>query len=85
MIASIKEGEIELFRKAYRRCDLLIIDHVEIIAGRRATMEEFYELFDHVFVRGGRIVIAGSKTPAMMRDLDDRIKTQLEAGIIQGV
>lgn len=85
MIDAAVTGTRENFRKTYRESDLLIFDHVETIAGREITMIEFYELFDHVFMQGGNIVAAGSCTPGMMEGLADRIRTQLEGGIIQKV
>lgn len=85
MILAIRDEKMEGFRKACRNCDLLVFDRVETIAGKCTTMKEFYELFDHVFINGGRLVIAGRITPNLMDGLDDRIKTQLEAGIIYNV
>ena len=85
MIKAIVEDRLESFRRACRCCDLLIFDHVEIIAGRESTMHEFYEMFDHVFINGGKLVTAGRVPPGKIEGLDDRIRAQLEGGIIQQV
>ena len=47
-------------------------------AGKRTTMEVFYELFDYYFMMGKPILICASIVPRLMDGLDDRIRTQFE-------
>ncbi len=82
MIAAIKENTMTAFRKKYRSCDMLVLDCVEQLPGRQSTMIEFYELFDHIFMQGGQIILGGRVPPVDIAGLDDRIRTQLESGMI---
>ena len=48
-------------------------------------MHQFYSIFDKVFESGGQIVIGSSVPPSVLLSLDDRVRTQLEAGIVCSV
>ena len=58
------------------------MDRVEQMSGRQSAMIEFYEVFDHIFMQGGQIVLGGRVPPVEIAGLDDRIRTQLESGMI---
>ena len=85
LITSIKDGTTDAFREKYRSCDLLVFEHTEQISGKQATMDEFYEMFDHIFMNGGQIIRGGRVPPVEIPGLDDRIRAQLEGGMIYGV
>ena len=82
LIAAIIEDYCKEYLKQYRSCDVLLMDHFDRIGNFTSTMEEFYELFDYRFIRGNQIVIAGSMSPRMIDGLPDRVRTQLEGGIL---
>ena len=82
LLGAIKEGTVDRFKEMYRHARLLIFENVEVIAGRETTMQMFYNIFDDIYESGGRIVIGGSKPPAQIQTLEDRVRTQLEGGII---
>ncbi len=82
LLMAIKVGRSDKLRQLHRACDFLLFDHIEHIAGKQYTMKEFFELFDHIFIRGGRIVVAGNNAPGMIEGLEERVRTQLEGGII---
>lgn len=82
MITSIKVGTTDAFREKYRSCNLLAFEDVERISEMQSAMVEFYELFDHIFMNGYQILLGASVPPAELEGLDDRIRTQLESGMI---
>ena len=84
-ILSVIENRVESFINNLRTCDLLVFSQIEKRAGRMSAMLEFYEIFDHVFMSGGQIVIGSSVPPVMLDGMDDRILTQLESGMIYRV
>ena len=81
LVAAIEDYTKEL-RKQYRSCDMLLMDHFDKIGASCFIMEEFYELFDYHFIRGHPIIIAGSVCPRLINGLPNRVRTQLEGGII---
>ena len=69
------------FRSMFFPCDVLIIENVETLSGRLSTQEEFYYLFDRVYESGAQIILSSRIPPMKIISLEDRVRTQLQAGI----
>lgn len=82
LIYAIKEGNTENFEGALRNAKLLVFESVEAIAGRESTMQLFYSIFDAVYESGGAIIMGGIRPPSQISGLEDRVRTQMEGGII---
>ena len=78
MLRAIKEDTWKDYHRELYSGDILVFDHAEQLAGKRTTMEVFYELFDYYFMMGKPILICASIVPRLMDGLDDRIRTQFE-------
>lgn len=61
-------GGIERFRRQYRRCDLLCIDDVHLLASKQATQQELLHTFDQIVQSGAQVVLACDRHPRDMRD-----------------
>lgn len=85
MVQSLKEGRAEEFRKRYRYCDLFLVDDIQFIAGREGTQEEFFHTFNNIYESGHQIVITSDRPPLDMAQLDDRLRTRFEGGLMADV
>ena len=82
MVKAIKEGSTEEFHARYRDVDLLLVDDIQFIAGKRATQEEFFHAFNNIYEAGHQIVITSDRPPMEMSLLDDRLRTRFEGGLM---
>ena len=82
MVKAIKEGSVEEFHNRYRKVDLLLVDDIQFIAGKRATQEEFFHTFNNLYEAGHQIVITSDRPPIEMSTLDDRLRTRFEGGLM---
>ena len=62
--------------------DLLLIDGFDEFGGWVATQEEIYGIMDDLYEHGRRAVIGMSRPPRDIPSLEDRVRTQLEGGLI---
>jgi chromosomal replication initiator protein len=86
MIRSIRNDKMDAFRRRFRKeCDVLLMDDIEIIAGKERTQEEYYYTFNNLYLGGKKIVIASGKFPREMEGLEERIKSRFESGIIADI
>ena len=46
LIQAIKDGTTAAFREKYRNLDVLLIDDIQIIAGKQSTQDEFFHTFN---------------------------------------
>ena len=83
-IAAIKAKRIEDFHEVVRTVDLLIIDDLQAIAGKRGTQEELVHTMDAVCNAGGHVVVASERHPFEL-GLPERLESRLAAGIITRV
>jgi chromosomal replication initiator protein len=83
MINAIREEKMPEFRNRYRReIDVLLMDDIEIIAGKERTQEEFFYTFNDLYLDGKKIVITSDKFPKEMTTLEERLRSRFESGII---
>jgi chromosomal replication initiation ATPase DnaA len=82
LIAAIQSGTVERWRARYRSAGALLIDDVQFVAGKERTQEEFFLLFNAIVGAGGQIVISSDRAPADIPDLEARLRSRFEGGLV---
>ena len=77
-----KEKAIFEFREKYRNVDVLMIDDIQFIANKNATMEEFFHTFNDLYQNNKQIIITSDRSPSEI-DVEDRLKSRFKCGLIQ--
>lgn len=73
------------FRRKYRGLDLLIIDDVQFLAGKRATLTELLHTIDTFLREGRQLVFAADRPPSELAALGPEFVTRLQSGLVCGV
>jgi chromosomal replication initiator protein len=85
-ISSIRRKEMDKFRLRYReRCDVLLMDDVQILGRGEGVQEEFFYTLNDFFEKGQQVVVASDRMPRDIKGLEDRIRTRLEWGLIADI
>ena len=79
---ALAKKETSAFKEKYRNIDMLMIDDIQFIAGREATQEEFFHTFNTLYELKKQIVLTSDRPPKDMKNLEDRIKSRFEGGLI---
>jgi len=85
LVDAIREGKTAEMREKYRQADLLLVDDVQFIAGRKQTQEEFFHTFNTLYEAGKQIVLTSDRPPSEMTQLEDRLRTRFEWGLLVDV
>lgn len=85
VMSAIQAGERDAFRNRLRHADLLLLDDVQFLAGRRGAQEELLRAWDLLTARGGQVVLASDRPPTEIDDLDQRLLTRFSGGLIADI
>jgi len=69
------------FGKKYRDVDVLIIDDIQFIAGKKSTQEEFFNTFNSLHQSDKQIILSSDKPPAEIPSLADRLRSRFQMGM----
>jgi chromosomal replication initiator protein len=81
VIAAIRAGEMQQFRKAYRHVDALIIDDVQGFARKGSTQEEFFHTFNTLHLQGKQLILSANCPPSELQAIEPRLVSRFEWGI----
>ena len=83
MIFSLRNGTIEQFKEKYRKkCDVLILEDVHFLAGKKATQNELAMTLDYLLDADKKIIFSGCDVPENIPKLDNQLKSRLTSGLI---
>ena len=81
-VRALREQDTFNFKETFRSVDILMVDDVQFIAGKTSTQQEFFHTFNALVEMGKQIVISGDRAPVDMEDLDNRIASRLQCGLV---
>ena len=81
-VQALREREVMGFKELFRSVDVLMVDDVQFIAGKDSTQEEFFHTFNALVDQNKQIVISADRAPGEIKNLEDRIKSRLQCGLV---
>ncbi len=85
-INCVRNGRIDDFRRKYReRCDVLLMDDIQFLAGKDRTQDEFFHTFNSLFESHRQIVLTADKYPHEIPDLEERLRSRFQSGLIADI
>jgi chromosomal replication initiator protein len=82
MISCFRSDRMPAFHRHYRSADVLLIDDIQIIAGKERTQEEFFHTFNELYDHQKQIVISSDAAPKSTPGLVDRLRSRFEWGLM---
>jgi chromosomal replication initiator protein len=65
-----------------RSLDLLLIDDVRFLAGKKATQEELFHAMEAIQHRGGQVVLTGDSHPRRISKVGEDLRSRFLAGMV---
>jgi len=79
---SIRNRRTAEFKTRYREeVDVLVVEDVDFLQGKRATQLEFFHTLEWLQRRERRVVITAAQLPREIPDLDPRLASRMAAGL----
>ena len=84
-VSSLNTKAIDDFRKKYRNIDVLLIDDIQFLINKEGTQMEFFNTFESLVSAGKQIVITSDKSPKSLPELDPRLTTRFQNGVMMDI
>lgn len=80
-IDSVHSNNRNDFIHFYQMIDILIVDDVHFLSGKKGTQEAFFHIFNHLHQKGNQIVLTSDKPPVDIQDMEQRLVSRFKWGL----
>ena len=73
--------KIENFYNKYNSADVLLVDDIQFLEGKKATQEEFFKVFEHLASQNKLIVLTSDRPANSLKNVMSRLQSRFNWGI----
>ena len=84
-VDAIRNNTQMTFKRAYRECDVLLVDDIQFMEGKESLQEEFFHTFNWLYESSKQIVLSSDRHPRSIATLEDRLRSRFEWGLTTDV
>jgi chromosomal replication initiator protein len=84
-VRAVMDKQTAAFKEELRAADLLLIDDVHFVGGKQSTQEELFHTLTALMEDGRRVVFSSDRAPAALDEIDARLRSHLQAGLVCGI
>jgi len=81
-LTGLRANKVDVFRRKMRDLDLLVIDDVHFLGGKKATQEEFLHTFNAIEAMGKQVVLASDEHPKMIGEFGESLINRFVSGMV---
>jgi len=82
LIAAIDGNRVDWWRARYRRATALLLDDIQLLAGKERTQEELFNLFNQLVDADRPLIFTAPAHPNTLQGIEERIVSRLEGGLV---
>jgi chromosomal replication initiator protein len=79
---ALRGNKLDAFRRKVRDLDLLVIDDVHFLGGKKATQEEFLHTFNAIEAMGRQVVMASDNHPKLIEEFGESLINRFVSGMV---
>ncbi|MBI1335040.1 MAG: chromosomal replication initiator protein DnaA [Armatimonadetes bacterium] len=84
-INALQANKVENFRRQHRHVEVWLVDDIQFLAGKDKTQEEIFHTFNYLHSLGKQIVLTSDRPPKDIYQMDERLRSRFEAGLVADI
>jgi chromosomal replication initiator protein len=84
-INAIQNNTSFQFQAKYRQVDVLMIDDIQFLQGKKETQDSFFATFNALHESGKQVVITSDVSPKLLNSFDERMRSRFEWGLMTDI
>lgn len=81
IIAGIKNNAINDVVTFYQLIDVLIVDDIQFLEGKKKTQDIFFHIFNQLHQNGKQIILTSDRPPKDLQDMEERLISRFKWGL----
>jgi chromosomal replication initiator protein len=83
MVRDIKANTMDGFKRKYHeQCDILLVEDVHSLTGKKKTQEELNEILDSLIKSGKRVILTAKSAPRDLEGIDGEFRSRMASGLV---
>lgn len=83
MVRDIQANTMDRFKRKYHdHCDILLVEDVHSLTGKKKTQEELNELLDSLIKGGKRVIFTANSAPRDLNGIDEEFRSRMTSGLV---
>lgn len=83
MIRGIQTKTMDEFKRKYQEnCDILLVEDIHSLTGKKKTQEELNDILDTLIKSGKRIILTSNSTPGDLVGIDNEFRSRMTSGLV---
>ncbi len=78
---AVRSNSVNDFLNFYQTIDVLIVDDIQELAGKTATQNTFFHIFNHLHQSGKQLILTSDRSPLVLVGLEQRLLTRFKWGL----
>lgn len=78
---AVRKNEINDFLHFYQMIDVLILDDIQELAGKTATQNTFFHIFNHLHQSKKQLILTSDRSPAELSGMEERLLSRFRWGL----
>ncbi len=86
MVRGIQHNSMDEFKRKYQEnCDILLVEDVHSLTGKKKTQEELNDILDILIKSGKRVILTANRAPRDLDGIDNEFRSRMTSGLVTSI
>ncbi|PHR24560.1 MAG: chromosomal replication initiator protein DnaA [Desulfotalea sp.] len=86
MVRGIQTNTMDDFKRKYQEnCDILLVEDIHSLTGKKKTQEELNDVLDMLIKSGKRVILTSNSSPRDLVGIDNEFRSRMSSGLVTSI